>query len=68
MYAGSLIKRFESTIGSSFQKDTGYSYVGESKGSVQLANMSIDKQRNPDVFVSAGTIPIMKSRIYCNFI
>jgi molybdate/tungstate transport system substrate-binding protein len=60
MYAGSLIKTFESTIGPTFQKDTGYSYIGESKGSVQLANMIIDKQRNPDVFVSAGTIPIMK--------
>jgi molybdate/tungstate transport system substrate-binding protein len=60
MYAGSLIKTFESTIGPTFQEDTGYSYIGESKGSVQLANMIIDKQRNPDVFVSAGTIPIMK--------
>jgi ABC-type molybdate transport system substrate-binding protein len=42
MYAGSLIKTFESTIGPSFQEDTGYSYVGEGKGSVQLANMIID--------------------------
>jgi ABC-type molybdate transport system substrate-binding protein len=60
MYAGSLVKTFESTIGPSFQKDTGYIYVGEGKGSVQLANMIIDKQRDPDVFVMAGTIPIMK--------
>jgi molybdate/tungstate transport system substrate-binding protein len=60
MYAGSLVKPFESTIGPSFQKDTGYIYVGEGKGSVQLANMIIDKQRDPDVFVSAGTIPVMK--------
>jgi molybdate/tungstate transport system substrate-binding protein len=60
MYAGSLVKTFENKIGPSFQKDTGYSYVGEGKGSVQLANMIIDKQREPDVFVSAGTIPIMK--------
>jgi molybdate/tungstate transport system substrate-binding protein len=60
MYAGSLVKTFESTIGSSFQKDSGYSYVGEGKGSVQLANMITDKQRDPDVFVSAGTIPVMK--------
>jgi molybdate/tungstate transport system substrate-binding protein len=51
MYAGSLVKTFESTIGPSFQKDTGYIYVGEGKGSVQLANMIIDKQRDPDVFV-----------------
>lgn len=60
MYAGSLVKTFESSIGPSFQRDTDYNYVGEGKGSVQLANMIIDKQRNPDVFVSAGTIPIMK--------
>jgi molybdate/tungstate transport system substrate-binding protein len=60
MYAGSLVKTFESTIGPSFQNDTGYNYVGEGKGSVQLANMIIDKQRDPDVFVSAGTIPIEK--------
>jgi molybdate/tungstate transport system substrate-binding protein len=60
MYAGSLVKTFESTIGPSFQKDTGYIYVGEGKGSVQLANMIMDKQRDPDVFVSAGTIPVMK--------
>ena len=60
MYAGSLVKTFESTIGPSFQKDTDYIYVGEGKGSVQLANMIMDKQRAPDVFVSAGTIPVMK--------
>lgn len=60
MYAGSLVRTFETTIGPSFQKDTGYTYLGEGKGSVQLANMIIDKQRNPDIFVSAGTIPVMK--------
>jgi molybdate/tungstate transport system substrate-binding protein len=60
MYAGSLVKTFKNKVGPSFQNDTGYSYVGEGKGSVQLANMIIDKQREPDVFVSAGTIPIMK--------
>ena len=26
----------------------------------QLANMIIDKQRDPDVFVSAGTIPVIR--------
>jgi len=60
MYAGSLVKTFESSIGPSFQKDTGYTYVGEGRGSVQLANMIVDKQRDPGVFVSAGTVPIMK--------
>jgi molybdate/tungstate transport system substrate-binding protein len=41
MYAASLGKTFEQTLG-------------------EIANMIIDGQRKPDVFVSAGTIPIMK--------
>lgn len=60
MYAGSLVKTFETDLGPMFQRDTGYAYVGEGRGAVQLANMIIDQQRSPDVFVSAGTIPIMK--------
>lgn len=58
MYAGSLIKTFETELGPIFQRDTGYTYVGEGKGAVQLANMIIDQQRSPDVFVSAGTVPV----------
>ncbi len=60
MFAASLIKTFEESSGPSFEKKTGYTYVGEARGSVQIANMIIDGQRRPDVFVSAGTIPIMK--------
>ena len=60
MYAGSLLKTFEVSLGPSFQKDTGYTYVGEGKGSVQIANLIIDGFRKPDIFVSAGTIPIVK--------
>jgi molybdate/tungstate transport system substrate-binding protein len=60
MYAASLIKTFENSIGPSFEKKTGYTYTGEGRGAVQIANMVIDRQRKPDVFVSAGTIPIMK--------
>jgi molybdate/tungstate transport system substrate-binding protein len=60
MYAASLIKIFENSIGPSFEKKTAYTYTGEGRGSVQIANMIIDGQRRPDVFVSAGTIPIMK--------
>ena len=47
-------------MGPSFQNETGYTYEGEGRGSVQVANMIIDGLRTPDVFVSAGTIPIMK--------
>ena len=59
MYAGSLLKTFEDSLGPSFQNETGYSYIGEGKGAIQIANMIIDGFRKPDVFVSAGTIPIM---------
>ena len=58
MYAASLIKTFEETLGPSFQRETGYIYDGEPRGSVQIANMIMDGLRTPDVFVSAGTIPI----------
>lgn len=60
MYAASLLKTFEENLGPAFQMETGYTYQGEARGSVQVANMIIDGLRRPDVFVSAGTIPIMK--------
>jgi molybdate/tungstate transport system substrate-binding protein len=60
MYAGSLVKIFEDVIGPAFQNKTGYTYVGEGKGSVQVANLIRDGFRAPDIFVSAGTIPIMR--------
>ena len=60
MYAGSLVKIFEKDLGPAFQAKTGYTYTGEGRGSLQVANMIMDGQRRPDVFVSAGTIPINK--------
>jgi molybdate/tungstate transport system substrate-binding protein len=60
MYAASLIKTFEESLGPTFQADTGYPYQGEARGSVQIANMILDGLRKPDVFLSAGTIPVMK--------
>jgi molybdate/tungstate transport system substrate-binding protein len=60
IYAGSLVKIFETSLGQSFQNQTGYTYQGEGKGSVQIANMIVEGFRKPDVFVSAGTIPLMK--------
>src|ERR671921_104649 len=60
MYAASLIKTFKDSVGPLFQKETGYTFEEEARGSVQVANMIIDGLRTPDVFVSAGTIPIMK--------
>lgn len=58
MYAASLIKTFEDTLGPAFQNETGHVYEGEARGSVQVANMIIDGFRTPDIFVSAGTAPI----------
>src|SRR5918995_5206386 len=60
MYAASLIKTFEETLGPIFQKETGYVYGGEPRGSVQIANMIKDGLRTPDIFVSAGTVPIQR--------
>jgi molybdate/tungstate transport system substrate-binding protein len=60
MYAASLIKTFEDTLGPEFQNETGYVYEGEARGSVQVANMIIDGLRTPDIFVSAGTVPIKR--------
>ncbi len=59
MYAGSFLKIFEKAFGPAFQNDTNYNYVGEGKGSVQIANMIIEGFRSPDIFISA-TIPIDK--------
>jgi len=59
MYAGSLVKIFEDNIGPAFQNESGYLYEGEAKGSVQVSNLIKDRFRTPDVFVSAGTVPIV---------
>ena len=60
MYAGSLVKILEDVIGPAFQNESGYPYVGEGKGSVQVSNLIKDGFRTPDVFVSAGTVPMMR--------
>jgi molybdate/tungstate transport system substrate-binding protein len=58
LYAGSLINIFENEIKLAFQNSTGYNFIGEGKGSVQISNMILDGFRKPDVFVSADTTPI----------
>jgi molybdate/tungstate transport system substrate-binding protein len=60
MYAGSLLNIFEDIIGPAFKNESGYTYIGEGKGSVQISNLIRDGFRTPDVFVSAGTIPIVR--------
>lgn len=58
MYAGSLVNIFENEIKSVFQNLTGYNFIGEGKGSMQISNMILDGFRKSDVFVSADTTPI----------
>ena len=60
MYAGSLVKIMEQVVAPSFHNQTGYNFIGEGKGSVQISNMILDGFRRPDVFVSADTLPIEK--------
>jgi len=57
LYAGSLISIMETKLGPAFSH-LGYDYRGEGHGSIQNANMIIDKQRFPDVFISVGEQPI----------
>ena len=59
LYAGSLISMMETKIGPAFSH-LGYNYRGEGHGSIQNANMIIDGQRFPDVFISVGEKPITK--------
>jgi molybdate/tungstate transport system substrate-binding protein len=47
----------ETKIGPAFS-NLGYDYKGEGHGSIQNANMIIDGQRFPDVFISVGANPI----------
>ena len=59
LYAGSLISVMETKVGPAFSH-FGYNYKGEGHGSIQDANMIIDGQRFPDVFISVGGQPITK--------
>src|SRR6476659_3595930 len=60
LYAGSLVKIMEQVVAPSFHNQTGYNFIGEGKGSVQISNMILDGFRTPDVFISADTLPIEK--------
>src|SRR5713101_6401578 len=52
-YAGSVVQLMERDVGPAFGRATGYTYQGEGKGSVALANIIKDRLRAPDVFISA---------------
>jgi molybdate/tungstate transport system substrate-binding protein len=53
LYAGSLVNIMEHSVKQAFQQRTGYTFEGEGKGSVALANEIKDHLRTPDVFISA---------------
>ena len=53
MYAGSLTRFFEKSFGPSFQAATGFTFQGEGRGSVAIANLIKGKVKTPDIFISA---------------
>lgn len=53
LYAGSLVNIMEHQVKPAFDKQTGYTFQGEGKGSLALANEIKGHLRTPDVFISA---------------
>lgn len=53
LYAGTLVGILERRVGPAFEKATGYTFQGEGKGSIALANLIKAKVRQPDIFISA---------------
>ncbi|HUX85721.1 MAG TPA: extracellular solute-binding protein [Chloroflexota bacterium] len=53
LYAGSLVTLLEKHVGPAFNTATGFTFQGEGKGSVAIANLIKGKTRTPDVFISA---------------
>lgn len=54
MYAGSLESIMENQIAPAFKASTGYTFEGEAKGSVALANEIKGHLHRPDIFISAA--------------
>jgi molybdate/tungstate transport system substrate-binding protein len=52
LYAASLVQVMDQKLGPAFAKATGFAFQGEGKGSVAAANLMLDKQRTPDVFIT----------------
>jgi len=53
MYAGSLVGLMQKKVGPAFSRVTGYTFKGEGRGSVALANLIKARARTPDIFISA---------------
>ncbi|HVU67015.1 MAG TPA: extracellular solute-binding protein [Ktedonobacteraceae bacterium] len=54
MYAASLVNVMENEVKTAFHQDTGYTFEGEGKGSLALANEIKGHLHRPDVFISAS--------------
>jgi molybdate/tungstate transport system substrate-binding protein len=54
MYAASLESIMENQIAPAFKQSTGYTFVGEAKGSLALANEIKGHLHRPDIFISAA--------------
>lgn len=54
MYAASLVNIMENQVRSAFSQGSGYTFSGEAKGSLALANEIKGRLRRPDVFISAS--------------
>src|SRR5260370_23099982 len=52
-HAGSLTRFFEKRLGRAFEAAPGFTFQGEGKGSVAIANLIKGKVKTPDVFISA---------------
>ena len=52
LYGASLVQVFEQKLGPAFEKATGFGFQGEGKGAVAAANLMLEKQRTPDVFIT----------------
>ncbi|MGH2457640.1 MAG: extracellular solute-binding protein [Chloroflexota bacterium] len=61
MYAGSLVTLMEKRVGPAFDEATGFTFQGEGKGSVAIANLIKGKTRTPDIFISAD--PSVNARL-----
>src|SRR5215469_9075964 len=53
LYAGSLTRLFEKSFGPAFQAATGFTFQGEGRGSVAIANLIKGQVKTPDIFISA---------------
>ena len=52
LYGASLVQVLEQKMGPAFQKATGFGFQGEGMGAVAAANLMLEKQRTPDVFIT----------------